>query len=99
MDWAQNFVGLKIIWRIKFAGKIYLFDFVSYFWFLNVHKIILSVHHIIEVIYMDDNKNRWKDRPKSNAELRKIDPKGNSDLGIIKGKKLGAPPHKEKDHL
>lgn len=48
---------------------------------------------------MDDNKNRLKDRPKSNAKLRKMDPKNNSDLGIIDGKKLGAPPRKEKDHL
>ena len=48
---------------------------------------------------MDNNKNRLKDRPKSNAELRKIDPKGNDDLGIIHGKKIGAPNHKEKDHF
>lgn len=48
---------------------------------------------------MDNNKNRLKDRPKSNAELRKIDPKENSDLGIINGKKIGAPLHKEKDHF
>ena len=48
---------------------------------------------------MDNNKNRVKDRPKSNVELRKIDPKENSDLGIIDGKKIGAPSHKEKDHL
>lgn len=48
---------------------------------------------------MDNNKNRLKDRPKSNAELRKINPKDNSDLGIIEGKKIGAPPNKEKDHL
>jgi hypothetical protein len=52
-----------------------------------------------EVIQMDNNKNRLKDRPKSNAELRKINPKDNSDLGIIEGKKIGAPPNKEKDHL
>lgn len=44
-------------------------------------------------------KNRIKDRPKSNAERRKIDPKNNADLGISDGKKIGAPPHKEKDHL
>lgn len=52
-----------------------------------------------EVIQLDNNKNRKKDRPKSNAEWRKVDPKGNADLGIIDGKKIGAPPHKEKDHL
>lgn len=48
---------------------------------------------------MDNNKNRRKDRSKSNAEWRKIDPKGNEDLGVIDGKKIGAPPNKEKDHL
>jgi hypothetical protein len=31
---------------------------------------------------MDNNKNRLKDRPKSNADLRKMQPKDNSDLGI-----------------
>ena len=36
---------------------------------------------------MDKNKNRLKDRPKSNAELRKMKPKDNSDLGIINGNK------------
>jgi len=54
---------------------------------------------INEVIQMDNNKNRLKDRPKSNAELRKMHPNDNSDLGIIEGKKIGAPPYKEKDHL
>lgn len=48
---------------------------------------------------MDNNKNIMKDRPKSNAERRKMNPKGNSDLGIIDGKKIGAPPHKEKDYF
>ena len=48
---------------------------------------------------MDNNKNRLKDRPKSNAELRKMNPKEKSDLGVIDGKKIGAPPHKEKDHF
>lgn len=48
---------------------------------------------------MDNNKNRLKDRPKSNAERRKMDPGDNADLGVIHGKKIGAPPHKEKDHL
>ena len=38
---------------------------------------------------MDNNKNRMKDRPKSNPELREIDPKNNADAGIINGKKLG----------
>jgi len=40
---------------------------------------------------MNNNKNRAKDRPKSNPELRKIKPKENSDFGIISGMKIG--PH------
>ena len=43
---------------------------------------------------MDNNKNRMKDRKKSNPELRKIDPKDNSDVGIIDGQKIGV--HKSK---
>ncbi len=39
---------------------------------------------------MDNNKNRMKDRPKSNAELRKMEPKENADLGIIDGEKIGS---------
>jgi hypothetical protein len=38
---------------------------------------------------MDNNKNRMKDRPKSNPELRKINPKEFADAGIINGKKIG----------
>lgn len=38
---------------------------------------------------MDNNKNRMKDREKSNAELRKIAPKDNADVGIINGQKIG----------
>lgn len=38
---------------------------------------------------MDNNKNRMKDRPKSNSELRKMKPKENSDAGIINGQKIG----------
>jgi hypothetical protein len=37
---------------------------------------------------MDNNKNRMKDRPKSNAELRKMQPKNNADVGVINGQKL-----------
>ena len=48
---------------------------------------------------MDNNKNRCKDHPKSNSEGRKIAPLDNDDLGIIHGKKVGAPKHKEKDHF
>lgn len=43
---------------------------------------------------MDNNKNRIKDREKSNAELRKMKPKDNSDAGIINGEKIGV--HKSK---
>lgn len=46
---------------------------------------------------MDNNKNRLKDRPKSNAELRKVDPKGNSDLGVIHGEKNGAHAHNKRN--
>lgn len=38
---------------------------------------------------MDNNKNRLKDRPKSNAELRKMKPKDNSHLGITDTNKIG----------
>lgn len=38
---------------------------------------------------MDNNKNRMKDRPKSNPELREMKPKENSDAGIINGQKIG----------
>ena len=38
---------------------------------------------------MDNNKNRKKDREKSNSDLRKIEPKDNADVGIINGKKIG----------
>ncbi|MDF2655867.1 MAG: hypothetical protein K0Q48_801 [Bacillota bacterium] len=43
---------------------------------------------------MDNNKNRVKDREKSNPELRKMQPKDFSDAGIIDGKKTGV--HKGK---
>lgn len=38
---------------------------------------------------MDNNKNRIKDREKSNSELRKMRPKDNADLGIINGQHIG----------
>lgn len=38
---------------------------------------------------MDNNKSRKRDRPKSNAEIRKMNPKENADVGIINGKKIG----------
>lgn len=38
---------------------------------------------------MDNNKNRMKDREKSNSELRKMEPKNNADVGIINGQVKG----------
>lgn len=38
---------------------------------------------------MDNNKNRMKDREKSNTELRKMDPKNNADVGVADGQLLG----------
>ncbi len=38
---------------------------------------------------MDNNKNRIKDRGKSNPELRKMKPKENADYGILNGQILG----------
>lgn len=37
---------------------------------------------------MDNNKNRMKDREKSNPEKRKMQPKDNEDVGIVNGRKL-----------
>lgn len=39
---------------------------------------------------MDNNKNRLKDRPKSNAELRKMYAQGGAEIGMINGEKIGA---------
>ena len=38
---------------------------------------------------MNNNKNRMRDREKNNPELRKMDPKGNADVGLIDGQKIG----------
>lgn len=38
---------------------------------------------------MDNNKNRMKDREKSNPELRKMDPGDNADVGIKDGQIIG----------
>jgi len=40
-------------------------------------------------MHMDNNKNRMRDREKSKAELRKMEPRDNSDLGIINGQIIG----------
>ena len=47
---------------------------------------------------MDNNKNRMKDREKSNSKLRKIDPTGNADVGIENGEKIGAHAHNKKSY-
>jgi len=39
--------------------------------------------------FMDNNKNRMRDREKSKAELRKIDPSRFADLGIKDGQVIG----------
>jgi hypothetical protein len=38
---------------------------------------------------MKNNKNRMREREKSNSELRKMEPKDNADVGIVDGKILG----------
>ncbi len=51
----------------------------------------------------DNNKNRIKGPKKSNAELRKMHPKDNADVGIINGVKIGSyansKDHSEKDEI
>jgi len=38
---------------------------------------------------MHNNKNRMKDREKSNADLRKMEPKNNADVGLVNGHIIG----------
>lgn len=38
---------------------------------------------------MKNNKNRMRDRDKSNPDLREMQPKDNANLGIINGKHTG----------
>jgi len=38
---------------------------------------------------LNNNKNRHRDSDVSNAELRKMEPKDNADVGIKNGKKIG----------
>jgi hypothetical protein len=44
---------------------------------------------VLKGAFMNNNKNRTKDRPKSNPELRKMKPRENADVGIIAGGKTG----------
>ena len=39
---------------------------------------------------MDNNKNRMKDRPKTNAELRKMNSAEGAEIGMINGEKIGS---------
>ncbi|MDD3363642.1 MAG: hypothetical protein PHZ03_01530, partial [Syntrophomonas sp.] len=47
------------------------------------------IHNRKEVTKMHNNKNRIKDREKTNPELRKMEPRDNSDEGMINGKVIG----------
>jgi hypothetical protein len=38
---------------------------------------------------MNNNKNKIRDNGKSNAELRKMHPKDNADIGIANGQIIG----------
>jgi hypothetical protein len=38
---------------------------------------------------MKNNKNRLRDREKSNPELRRMKPKENADVGMVDGKPTG----------
>jgi hypothetical protein len=38
---------------------------------------------------MNNNKNRIRDREKSNPELRKMESRDNADAGMINGKVIG----------
>lgn len=38
---------------------------------------------------MNNNKNRMRDREKSNPELREMQPKDNADVGIVNGQIIG----------
>lgn len=42
---------------------------------------------------VDNNKNRFKERKKSQAELRKMYPKDGADVGIINGVKVSSHPN------
>ena len=38
---------------------------------------------------MHNNKNRLKDRHKSNPDLREMKPRENADKGLLEGQKIG----------
>ena len=47
---------------------------------------------------MDNNKNRRRDREKSNPELRKMEPKDNADVGMVNGQVIGVHESKHEKH-
>jgi hypothetical protein len=62
---------------------------------VDTNLVVIRYRNIIvnyikeKEIPMDNNKNRMKDRPKSNPELRKMSPKHNADVGIENGQIIG----------
>ena len=60
---------------------------ITSFFFANT--IYVTTYKKERIILMDNNKNRIKDREKSNSELRKMDPKNNADVGIVNGQIIG----------
>ena len=53
----------------------------------------LLVYKLLAVLggnFMDNNKNRIKDRPKSNAEMRKMYAEAGSEIAIEHGEKRGS---------
>jgi len=49
----------------------------------------MKVQHGKEGKNVNNNKNRIKDREKSNPELRKMEPRDNADAGMVNGKIIG----------
>ncbi len=47
---------------------------------------------------MNNNKNRMRDREKSNPELREMQPKDHADEGIIDGQIIGVHDGKHEKH-
>ena len=57
----------------------------------NLHEEEKNVLEFLRKVdeKMKNNKNRMRDREKTNADLRKMNPKENADKGIVNGKHLG----------
>ncbi len=57
---------------------------------ISVVSFIIIPNNVMERQYvMNNNKNRKRDREKSNPELRKMEPRDHQDVGIIDGNKIG----------